>query len=120
MAGIGQSQQEGSKGARGSKRVCETRKSLSLRTPGGTHQRWRLGFFFRLLFFWFFRLRFLGARFLFVWFRADGHGCVRLFLSGLLFLIDENFLFLFALGALRNVALPVEVHPAIDQRLLHY
>src|SRR3989442_15660387 len=116
MAEIEQLQQEGSKGAQGSKSVCETRKSPSLRTPGGTHQRWRLGFFFRLLFFWFFLFRFLGVRLLFVRFRADGHGHVRLFLSGLLFLFDERLLLLFAFGALRDVALAVEVHPAIDQR----
>src|SRR5882724_12536943 len=114
MAEIEQLQQEGSKGAQGSKTVCETRKSPSLRTPGGTHQSWRLGFLFRLLFFWFFLFRFLGVRFL-----ADGYGRIRFFLSGFLFLFDERFLFLFAFGALRDVALAVEVHAAIDQGLLH-
>src|SRR5712664_1517688 len=98
MAGIEQLQQEESKGARGSKTVCQTRKSPSLRTPGGAHQSWRLGFFFRLLFFWFFLFRFLGVRLLFVRFRADGHRRVWLFLSGLLLFVDERLRFLFAFG----------------------
>src|SRR6266849_2614236 len=113
MAGIAQRQQEGSKVAPGSKGVCATRRSLSLNTPGGTH-RWRLGFFFGLLFFWFFRFRFLFVRF-----RPDGHRRVRLFLSGLLFLFDERFLFLFAFVALRHLALAVKVHAAINERLLY-
>src|SRR6266850_5030310 len=112
MVEIGQMQKErsegGSRGKEG-KEGCETRKSPSLYTPGRTHQSWRLWFFFRLLFF-----RSLGVRF-----RADGYGRVRLFLSGLLLFVDERFLFLLAFGALSDVALAVEVHVAIDQRLLH-
>src|SRR6266404_253793 len=114
MAGIEQLQQEGSKGVPGSKRVCGRRKSPSLGTPGGTHQGWRFGFFFGLLFFWFFCFRFLFVRL-----RADRYGRIRFFLSGFLFLVDERFPFLFAFGALRDVALAVEVHPAINERLLH-
>src|SRR6266446_1186780 len=109
MDGIEQLRQEGSKGVPRSKRVCGRRKSPSLGTPGGTRQSWRLGLFFRLLFFRFFSFRFLSVRFLVLRFRANGYGRVRLFLSGLLFLIDERFLFLFAFGTLRDVALAVEV-----------
>src|SRR6266436_9805599 len=113
MDGIEQLRQEGSKGVPRSKGVCETRKSPSLGTPGGTHQGWRFGFFFGLLFFRFFRFRFLFVRLLLVRFLADSYSRIRFFLSGFLFLFVERFLFLFALGVLRDVALAVEVHAAI-------
>src|SRR5580765_3522658 len=119
MAGIEPLQREENKGAPGSKGVCETGKSPSLCTPGGTYQSRRLGFLFRLLFFWFLLFRFLGVRLLLARLGADGYRRVRLFLGGLLLFVDERFLFLFAFGALRDVALPVEVHAAIDQRFLH-
>src|SRR5437879_11596913 len=102
MAEIEQLQQEGSKGAQGSKSVCETRKSPSLRTPGGTHQRWRLGFFFRLLFFWFFLFGFLGVGLLFAGFGAAGEGHVRLFLSGLLFFCLGGLVRFFSAGSLAS------------------
>ena len=63
---------------------------------------WRLG-----LFFGFFSPGF-----------APSVSVVRFFLSGLLFLFDQRFLFFFEVGAIGDIALAIEVDAAIDQRLL--